>query len=388
MSRVRGLSHAGAFLTPDARLEATILVVLGLALCPAGCRSGGSTGAGPDSGEGVPTLRELASDRGIGFGTAVDRGLDLRGPEGTAYRGILVSEFDVLTPENDMKHARIHPAEDVYSFARADSLVDLAEAHDMRVRGHTLVWHNQNASWLTDGRWTAREAEDLLREHIASVAGHFRGRLAAWDVVNEALNDDGSLRSTFWSDHIGRAYIDVAFRAARAADPEAELFYNDYGIAWRNPKSDSVHAMLADLLDRGVPVDGIGFQGHFELDEAPTRVDLAANLRRFADLGLVIHITELDVRIPMPASSAELSQQAEDYRTVVEACLDVPACEMVVTWGFTDADSWIPGAFPGYGDALLFDRRYQPKPAYRAVHQALSRPDPTPTPPTPRDPTS
>ena len=322
-------------------------------------------------GAAVP-LRELAEARGLGVGSAVDRSFSLAGVAGVTFRDVLAREFDVLTPENDMKHVRIHPAQDTYDLERADALVDFAETHDMRVRGHTLVWHRQLADWLTDGSWTAEEAEALMRDHIATVVGHYRGRLASWDVVNEAVDDDGSLRSTFWADHIGPGYVEIAFREARQADPEVELFYNDYGILRRNPKSDAVYALLSDLLQRGVPVDGIGFQGHLVLGTAPSQAELAANLQRFADLGLKIQITELDIRIPMPASAAELEQQAQEYVRVVDACLEQPACEMIVTWGFTDADSWIPNAFPGYGAALLFDERYEPKPAYWAVNEELA----------------
>lgn len=339
-----------------------------------GCDSGGGP-AEPDPDinplDTVAPLRELAADRGIGIGSAVDRGFDTGGQGGT-FRELLAGQFNVLTPENDMKHARIHPEPDSYAFERADSLVAFAEANGMAVRGHTLVWHQQLASWLTGGSWTAQEAETLMRDHITMVVGHYRGRIAAWDVVNEALEGDGSLRSTFWADRLGRDYIEIAFEAAHQADPDVELFYNDYGIAWLNAKSDSVLAMLDALIQTGVPVHGIGFQGHFEVGGLPSRADLIANFQRFADLGLTVHVTELDVRIPLPASEAERQQQAVDYQTVVDACLAVPACEMVVVWGFTDAYSWIPGTFAGWGDAHLLDEDYTPKPAYWSVHDALA----------------
>jgi endo-1,4-beta-xylanase len=345
-------------------------VTLLLPACGSGS-GGGDSGTEPPPAESDP-LRELAGARGILIGSAADRGFTLSGTAGEEFRQVLAREFNALTPENDMKHAGIHPAEDDYAFDGADALVDFAEANGMEVRGHTLVWHRQLASWLTDGTWTPTEAEALMRDHIAAVAGHYRGRLTAWDVVNEAVGDDGSLRPGFWADHIGPEYIEIAFHEARQADPDAALFYNDYGILWLNAKSDAVYAMLADLVDRGVPVDGIGFQGHIVVGGAPSRTDLAANFQRFADLGLKIHVTELDVRIQMPASTAELHQQAQDYALVVNVCLEEPACEAIVTWGFTDADSWIPDAFPGYGAATLLDANYQPKPAYHAVSEALS----------------
>jgi endo-1,4-beta-xylanase len=321
---------------------------------------------------GTPPLRTLSERRGLPIGTAADRTFRLQDEAGALFKTVLSREFNVLTPENDMKFSRLRPAPDLYDFARADSLVVFAEANEMKVRGHTLVWHRQLAPWLTSGTWTRDQAQELLAEHIARVVGHYRGRLVAWDVVNEAIADDASLRSTFWSDHLGRDYIEHAFRWAHEADPDVALFYNDYGIEWMNEKADSVYALMRDLLARGVPVHGIGFQAHFEVGRAPHRDELTANFARFAALGLKIHITELDVRIRQPATEEQFILQAEIYRDVVGVCLRSPACEMVVTWGFTDRDSWIPNAFPGFGEALLFDGSYRPKRAYWLLHALLN----------------
>lgn len=322
-------------------------------------------------------LRVLAERRGLRIGTAADQGFRLAGEEGERFRSVLSREFDVLTPENDMKFGRLRPGRDAFDFTWSDSLVAFADANGMQVRGHTLVWHNQLAPWLTAGTWERADAEALLEQHIASVVGRYRGRLVAWDVVNEAVSDDGTLRPTFWSDHIGRDYIDQAFRLAHAADPDAVLFYNDYSIEALNPKSDSVHALLSDLVARGVPVHGIGFQAHFEVGRLPSKEELAQNFARFAALGLRIHITELDVRVPLPASAEALQRQAEDYRDVIAVCLESEACDTVVTWGFTDRYSWIPSFFPGWGAALLLDAAYQPKAAYLSVHELLAGEDPT-----------
>jgi endo-1,4-beta-xylanase len=348
------------------------LLPMGLAFLAA-CGSDGTV-TGPGNGnplDTVPALRELAVSHGLGIGAAAGGVFFGAGVSGETYRQLLADQFNVLTAENDMKHASIHPGPDTYAFDRADALVAFAESNGMAVRGHTLVWHNQLADWLTAGTWTPAEVDSLLGAHIAEVAGRYEGRIAAWDVVNEAVADDGSLRATFWSDHLGDAYLETAFRAAREADPAAALFYNDYGIAWLNQKADSVYALLQRLLDHGVPVDGIGFQGHFVVGGLPSRADLTANFQRFADLGLQVHVTELDVRIPLPASSADLQQQAADFARVVEACLAVDGCDAVVTWGLGDANSWVPGTFEGYGAPLLFNGDYQPKPAYWRVHEAL-----------------
>jgi len=341
----------------------TILGCVGLVAC-------GSDPVGDDGGPREP-LRTLAAAHGLGIGSAADRGLGLSGVEGETFRALLAGEFDVLTPENAMKHERLRPSRTAYDFAGADSVVVFAEAHAMRVRGHTLAWHRQLAPWLVSGTWTRDEALTLLKEHIETVVGRYAGRVAAWDVVNEALADDGSLRSGFWLDHIGREYVDSAFRWARAVDAGAVLFYNDYGLEWAGLKNDSAYALLSGLLQSGAPVDGIGFQAHFEVGKVPSSDVLRASFDRFASLGVAVHVTELDVRVPLPASSEDLDQQAQDYARVVEACLGAAACHMVVMWGFTDAESWIPATFPGFGEAHIFDAAYRPKPAYWALHRLL-----------------
>jgi len=330
-----------------------------------------TTGPGP----GTPSvdtiaLRVLADRRGLRIGSAVDRGFRFAGADGVKFRAVLAREFSVLTPENDMKHERIHPGRDVYRFEPADSLVAFAEANGMSVRGHTLVWHRQLATWLTSGSWTQAEAEALLVDHIAHVAGHYKGRVLAWDVVNEALADDGSLRAGFWLDHIGPDYIELAFRAARDADPGAMLFYNDYNIEGINAKSDSAYAMIRELRLKGVPIDGVGMQAHFQLGGVPS--SLAANIARFTALGVKVHITELDIRIPLPSSAAQLQTQALNYRDVFNACLQTPGCDAIVLWGFTDRESWIPDSFSGWGEALPFDATYNPKPAYWSIYNLLS----------------
>jgi endo-1,4-beta-xylanase len=317
-------------------------------------------------------LRALMARHNRLVGSAVGRSFGAVGADGERYRAVLRREFSVLTAENDMKHSRLQPARGEYHFGRADSLVAFAEANGMKVRGHTLVWHRQLAGWLTSGSWTREQAIALLNEHIGTVAGRYRGRLAAWDVVNEAIDDDATFRSTFWSRAIGEDYIERAFRAARAADPTALLFYNDYNIEGLNPKSDSTYALLKGLLARGVPVQGIGFQGHFRVGELPARDALMRNFARFAALGLKIHITELDIRVPQPSTAADLQKQAQDYRDIFEVCLQTAACEMVLLWGYTDRDSWIPGSFPGWGDALIYDRAFQPKPAYQSIAELLA----------------
>jgi len=322
----------------------------------------------PPTVDSLP-LRTLADRRGLRIGTAVDRGFRLPGTEGTRFMGVVSREFNVLTPENDMKHDRIHPARTTYRFVSADSLVAFAEANSMRVRGHTLAWHNQLASWLTSGTWTKDEATALLEDHIDNVVGHYRGRILEWDVVNEPFNENGTLRSGFWLDRVGREYIEIAFRKAAAADPIASLFLTDFNIEGINAKSDSAFVLVRDLRAKGVPIHGVGFQAHFQVGGVPST--LAANIARFAALGVKVHFVELDIRVPLPSTTAALQAQAQTYREVFDACLQSPACGLVTIWGFTDRDSWVPNTFAGWGDALPFDASYLPKPAYWAIYNRL-----------------
>ena len=309
----------------------------------------------------------------MGVGTAVGSLFYRDDATGAQYRTILAREFDVVVSENDMKFSSVQPQRGSFVFTRADALVAFAGTNAMKVRGHTLVWHQQNPAWLTNGTWTAAEADALLASHINTVVGRYAGKIVAWDVVNEAFNDGQALpRQSFWMTHLGRGYIERAFRLADAADPATALYYNDYNIEGLNAKSDSVYNMLADFKARGVPVDGVGMQFHMIGGALPSLSSMQQNFARFAALGLRIHITELDVRVNTPATAASLATQAENYRTIYQLCMQQPACEMVVTWGFTDRESWVPTTFPGTGEALLYDANFVEKPAYRSVHALLS----------------
>ena len=314
-------------------------------------------------------LRTYATRRNFYIGSAIDRGFRLGGADGTNFRNTFTRQFNMLTAENDMKHERLQPVRGTFRFTSADSLVTYAEQNGMKVRGHALVWHSQNASWLNAGTWTKDQAKQLLVDHITSVVTHFRGKIVEWDVVNEILADNGALRAGIWLNTIGPEYIELAFRTARAADPNVGLYYNDYNIEGTNAKSDSAYKLLSDLLAKGVPITGVGFQGHFIVGQIPTTI--ASNIQRFASLGLKVHFTEVDVRVPTPSTSASLQTQAQNYRDLVSTCMLFPACDVFVLWGFTDKESWIPSVFPGQGDALIFDALYQPKPAFTALQAAL-----------------
>jgi endo-1,4-beta-xylanase len=317
-----------------------------------------------------PSLRELAAARDLRIGAAV-------GPEALrcepAYAGVLGREFSILTTENALKFGPVHPARERYDFEAADAIVEFAEANDMLVRGHTLVWHTQQPAWLEGAKWTRDELIEVLREHITTVVGRYRGRIAAWDVVNEAIEEDGSLRDTLWLRIIGPEYIDMAFRWAHEADPDALLFYNDYACEGLGCKSDAVYALVQGMLERDVPIHGVGLQTHLVLASPPGLEDVLANVKRLGDLGLLVHVTEMDVRMQGEPTEAKLERQAQMYGEFLETCLEAENCTAFVLWGFTDRHSWIPGSNPGWGSALIFDESYQPKPAYEALREVLSR---------------
>lgn len=292
------------------------------------------------------------------------------------YNTLFAAEFSMLTPENALKWQSVHPTRATYNYTSPDAMLAFATTNGMKMRGHTLVWHSQNAAWLIGTTWPIDTLTQIMKDHITAVMGHYKGQIYAWDVVNEAFNDDGTRRATLWSTTLGTGYIETAFRAARAADPATLLFYNDYNLEFPGAKQDAAFAMLSDFKTRGVPMDGIGFQAHFQMNAdlsgVPSRTSLTSTFSRFAALGVKIHITELDIRVRVPgATSAELAAQASAYGDIVAACRAVPLCEAIVVWGVSDAESWVPSTFPGYGNALLFDNTFAKKATYTAMKNAL-----------------
>jgi endo-1,4-beta-xylanase len=290
-----------------------------------------------------------------------------------SYRSTVSHEFNTVTPENVMKFEHIHPAPESFDFCDSDALVSYAAANHMQVRGHTLVWHQQLPEWLSRGEFSRDELIAVLRNHIQTVVGRYRGLVWAWDVVNEAFESDGSLRDSLWLRGIGPEYIEMAFRFAHEADPSALLFYNDFAAEGMNAKSDAVYSLVSRLTNQGVPVNGVGLQMHLEAGKAPSATEIEKNMNRLAELGLEIHVTEMDVRVALPATEEKLAAQAATYREVIGACVSVEACRSITFWGVSDSHSWIAtsGSFVGFGSALLMDEAYGFKPAYQGVHEAL-----------------
>jgi len=313
--------------------------------------------------QAASALRNLAEAQGRYFGTALTVG-DLSNSGETS---VAAAQFDMVTPGNEMKWDTTEPSNGSYNFGPGDQIVSFAQVHGMRVRGHNLVWHSQLPSWVSS--LPLNQVQGVMESHITTEATHYRGKVYAWDVVNEPFNDDGTLRQDVFYQAMGSGYIADALRTAHAADPNAKLYLNDYNIEGVNAKSNALYALAQSLLSQGVPLNGIGLESHFILGQVPS--SMLSNMQRFAALGLDVAVTELDDRIQLPATSANLQQQATDYATVVNDCLAVTRCVGVSQWGVDDGHSWIPGTFPGYGAATMYDANDQPKPAYNATVAAL-----------------
>jgi len=315
------------------------------------------------------TLRALGDAAGVPIGAAVAAGPLARDPR---YRRALANEFGMVTCENAMKMGPIHPAPGRWAFRDAEAIMAFAARNRQKVRGHTLVWHNQLPRWIEHGTWTRRTLERALERHITALVRRFRGRIDAWDVVNEAVNDDATPRRTIWHRVIGPEYLELAFNRAHAADPDAILYYNDYGAEAVGRKANAILRLAERLLRRDVPLYGIGLQAHLALDSLPAWEGVRRNMKRIAELGLRMQVTELDVRIKKPVTEAKLRAQADVYRRLFDLCREVGNCTGFVTWGVGDATSWVPGFFKGYDAGLLLDRGYRTKPAYRALSAALT----------------
>jgi endo-1,4-beta-xylanase len=327
------------------------------------------------------TLREAADRAGILVGAAVRPTL-LSEP---AYVATLSREFNMVEPEDAFKWWVIRRDEDSFDFRQGDEIVAFAQAHRMKVRGHCLVWDHSNPEWLASGHFSPNRMSQLLRQHIVRVMQHYAGKVFAWDVLNEAIDENGQFKDSPWYNRPGiglsdkgSAYVEQAFRWAHEADPKALLFYNEGGHSeGLNRRTDAMYAMVRNFKVQGVPIDGVGIQMHV----SPPDFDLsqvAPNMARFTALGLQVHITELDIDLPVDSNGSlskdDLERQAGIYRGIVRVCMQNPGCTAIQTWGFTDKYSWIGSHSHGTrGGALPFDRFYQPKPAYDAMVEEIAK---------------
>jgi len=342
--------------------------------------------ARPGAGQGnEPTsLRGLAAKIGLRIGTALVP-QDIETP---SYAAIAGSQFSVVTPGNGMKWQIVEPTQGTYDWSQADQLVAFAHANGQLIRGHTLLWHNQLPDWLTtgvaNGTITAPQLKQLLYEHIMIEVTRYRGKIWQWDVANEFFLDSdpsGIDPNNFWIAALGPDIIPQAFRWAHEADPHALLFYNDYNIAGEdgtNAKSDAVYAWLQEQLAAGVPITGIGNQGHLDTQYGFSGALFQQDLERYATTGVKVAITEADVRTfvnnatdQVPTDSLAVFAQPYEYSQMLKAALAVPDVISFTVWGFTDSDSWVPGTFAGEGYAGIYDVNQQPKNAYYELQSDL-----------------
>jgi endo-1,4-beta-xylanase len=349
---------------------------------PAGTRLAARPSSGQD--DQPASLRALAARIGLRFGTALIP-QDIETP---SYAAIAGSQFSVVTPGNGMKWQIVEPTQGTYDWSQADQLVAFAQANGQLIRGHTLLWHNQLPDWLTtgvgNGTITAPQLKQLLYEHIMIEVTRYRGKIWQWDVANEFFLDSdpsGIDPNNFWIAALGPEIIPQAFRWAHEADPHALLFYNDYNIAGEdgtNAKSDAVYAWLQEQLAAGVPIMGIGNQGHLDTQYGFSGALFQQDLERYASTGVKVAITEADVRTfvnnatdQVPTDSLAVFAQPYEYSQMLKAALAVPDVISFTVWGFTDSDSWVPGTFAGEGYAGIYDVNQQPKNAYYELQSDL-----------------
>ncbi len=307
----------------------------------------------PGVSSAASTLGASAAERGGRyFGTALSAGK----LGDSAYTTIAGREFNMATPENEMKWDATEPSQNNFTYGNADRIVSFAQSHGMRVRGHALAWHSQQPGWVQNLSGTA--LRNAMLNHVTKVAQNYAGRIYAWDVVNEAFADGNSgARRDSNLQRTGNDWIEAAFRAARAADPGAKLCYNDYNIDnWSAAKTQAVYNMVRDFKSRGVPIDCVGLQSHFTGGSSYPG-NYRTTLSSFAALGVDVHITELDIT----------NANATAYANVVNDCLAVSRCMGITVWGVRDSDSWRSGESP-----LLFDGGGNKKAAYNSVLTALN----------------
>jgi len=305
---------------------------------------------------------------------------------GRNYDKQVKANFNILVAENEMKFDAIEPQQGIFNFTDPDLLVAYGQKYHMQVRGHNFCWHSQLPSWITagftngvaNGKFTRGSLMAILKHHIDTIVGRYKGKVQEWDVVNEPFNDgSGTLRNSIWQQVIGNDYIDSAFVWTHRDDPQAKLYINDYNVEYLGtPKADSIFNYLKSMRKRNIPITGGGFQCHFTCNTINFK-SIDANMKRYAAAGLEAIITELDDRILVTNyntnSELWLGYQAEDYRQMIDLCLNNPNAKTFVMWGFTDRYSWIP-QFTSYtyDYALIFNGSYVPKPAYTSILNELA----------------
>jgi GH35 family endo-1,4-beta-xylanase len=336
---------------------------------------------GIDDKTDLAPLRLYAEKNGKYLGTAISTWKNDMSNPNLAETKEVAAQFNMLVAENEMKFNALEPSRDGFDFSGADKLVNFAQANQLVVRGHCLAWHSQLPEWVSsdgkknDRNWSREEALQILKNHIDKVMAHYKGKVAEWDVVNECLSDNqgvvrtkpGSydLRQSVWTLAIGEDFIDSAFVYAHRADPDAQLYLNDYDVEFQGKaKSEAFYNLAIRLKNSGIPIDGVGVQCHFSVGGVDS-VRLDATVRRFAKAGLKCIITELDMGIPS-TSAADLEEQARNYRVITDIVLNNDNCPNLVIWGLKDNNSWRDSSNP-----LLYTAGLAKKPAWYAVRSAM-----------------
>ncbi len=304
-----------------------------------------------------------AAKAGINFGAAVTPG-DILDP---AKAKVLSENFNTLVAENNMKWEHIQYKKGKFNFSDMDLLVNFAVENGMKVRGHTFVWHNQNASYVSSIK-NDDELRAHLKDHITTIMERYKGKIFEYDVCNEIFEEDGSFRKSFWYKRFGEEIYEYAFTVAHEADPDAILILNDYNNENAgSAKSDAQYRFIKQMVEKGVPINGVGLQLHLQENLPFNKEAIRKNVQRYGELGLSVSFTEVDVRLKTPADEAAVAHQAEIFNDLMDIVKTEPNCSTYVVWGISDATSWVPGTFAGYGDALLFDRDYKAKPVLNTL---------------------
>jgi endo-1,4-beta-xylanase len=306
-----------------------------------------------------------------------------------ALQRLIAEQYGIVVPEAELKWRALRPSRDQFDFTHSDALFDFAKANHLQVRGHTLVWHNSVPDWLASEP-AESDVRQLLIDHIHSVVGHYRGRVHSWDVVNEAIlpsdGQEGSLRKSFWYDRVGPDYLEVAFRAAREADPHVRLTYNDYGIEHDSPDETTRRAAVLALLQRlqqhNVPLDAVGIQSHIKAGSPfPIGKGLADFIESAHQTGLEVYLTEMDVNeddLPFDDVKQRDEAIARTYRDYLHVALANPAVKAMLTWGVSDRRTWLNDGPTHHRKqpnrpqrSLPFDRDYRPKDAFFAIRDSF-----------------
>ncbi|GAB3573659.1 endo-1,4-beta-xylanase [Spirosoma luteolum] len=342
---------------------------------------------GPVRAQAIPSLKDTFRND-FGIGTCLNNAqIDERDPATTAF---IARQFNMATPENVMKSALLHPKWDTYTFEMGDKLVEFGRKHNIKINGHTLIWHSQLPPFIRSIN-SSDSIRTFFTDHIKTVAGHYKGKVFSWDVVNEALNEDGTMRKSVFLQHLGPDFVTEAFRLAQQAAPNTELYYNDYNNE-QPAKRAGCLALVKKIKDAGVRIDGVGIQGHWHVGKIPLK-DIEESILQYSALGLKVMFTELDIEVlPRNVQGADVGQRmtanaqsnpytaglpdsvqtqlAADYEALFKLFLKhKDKVSRVTFWGVNDGDSWLNG-WPIRGRTnypLLFDRQNKPKPAFYKV---------------------